>query len=290
MTGKLSNYLKTYRKRSGLSQAQLGVLLGSECRTRVSRYERGSRLPDLETLLAYEVIFGVPARDLFAGLYEEIERRTHERAMRLVQELAKDPPTPETRYRRASVERIYALPHEEVDWQGETHRIVALDPTSHGFGFVVFEGPATLIDWGHVHVAPGAYEKCVERIAGLIGRYVPGTVVTEDWESKESKRCIRVQRLLKEVAQFVEASGGNAVRFSWPDVKRTFFPDGTITKWEMAQMIALEFPELSYRLPSPRKLWMSEDDRMSIFDAVALALTFFYPEGGVLPSFDTFWY
>jgi hypothetical protein len=35
-------------------------------------------------------------------------------------------------------------------------------------------------------------------------------------------------------------------------------------------------PELAPRLSRFRKPWMSEDYRMSIFDAVALALTFFF--------------
>ena len=33
-----------------------------------------------------------------------------------------------------------------------------------------------------------------------------------------------------------------------------------------------QFPELAPRLPRFRKLWMSEDERMSIFDALSLAL------------------
>lgn len=287
MTGKLSNYLRTFRKRCGLSQAQLGMLLGGERVSQVSRYERGLRLPDLETVLAYEVVFGVHARELFAGLFEEIERRTHERARLLADELAQVPSTPEVEHRLEAVERIYCLPL--VDHPGgETKRIVAVDPTSHGFGFVVLEDPSTLIDWGHVHVEPDAHEKCMELIARIFTQYVPYAVVTEDWDNKESRRCVRVRKLLEEVARFVEDSDARAVRFSWPDVKKTFIPDGTITKQEMAQIIALEFPELSYRLPPPRKLWMSEDDRMSIFDAAALALTFYYPEGEVRPSLDKF--
>ena len=287
MTGKLSNYLRTYRKQSGLSQAQLGMLLGDERVSQVSRYERGLRLPDLETVLAYEAIFGVHARDLFAGLFEEIERRTHERARLLAEELAQVPSTPEVEHRREAVERIYSLPLGDHPG-GETKRIVALDPTSHGFGFVVLENPTTLIDWGHVQVEPDAHEKCMELIAQIITRYVPYAVVTEDWKSKESRRCARVRKLLEEVARFVEDSDARAVRFSWPDVKKTFSTDSTITKQEMAQKIALEFRELSYRLPPPRKLWMSEDDRMSIFDAAALALTYFHPEGEVMPSLDKF--
>jgi hypothetical protein len=34
-------------------------------------------------------------------------------------------------------------------------------------------------------------------------------------------------------------------------------------------------PELAPYRPPRRKLWMSEDDRMAIFDAAALAATFF---------------
>jgi hypothetical protein len=40
-------------------------------------------------------------------------------------------------------------------------------------------------------------------------------------------------------------------------------------------IIAKRFPEeLGSRLPPERKPWMSEDSRMNIFDAVALALVF----------------
>jgi len=48
-------------------------------------------------------------------------------------------------------------------------------------------------------------------------------------------------------------------------------PQGT--KQEMAEMLAIQFPdELASRLPKKRKPWESEDGRMDIFDAVALAL------------------
>ena len=33
------------------------------------RYERRARVPNLETLLAYECLFGAPTAELYAGLY-----------------------------------------------------------------------------------------------------------------------------------------------------------------------------------------------------------------------------
>jgi len=50
---------------------------------------------------------------------------------------------------------------------------------------------------------------------------------------------------------------------------------GAPNKQEIAGAIAKRFPELAPRLPRFRKPWMSEDYRMSIFDAVGLAITFF---------------
>lgn len=53
-------------------------------------------------------------------------------------------------------------------------------------------------------------------------------------------------------------------------MKRAF--PGTANKHDIAVAIADRFPELAPRLPRVRKPWMSEDYRMSIFDAVGLAL------------------
>jgi hypothetical protein len=43
--------------------------------------------------------------------------------------------------------------------------------------------------------------------------------------------------------------------------------------------IAKRFPELALRLPRFRKPWMSEDYRMSIFDAAGFALAFYSAQG-----------
>ncbi len=77
---KLDNYLKTYRKRAGISQQEMDYLLGTHGGTRTSRYERFKRTPSLETALTCEAIFHTPVRELFAGVYARAERRTILRA------------------------------------------------------------------------------------------------------------------------------------------------------------------------------------------------------------------
>ncbi|MEX2116819.1 MAG: helix-turn-helix transcriptional regulator, partial [Bacteroidota bacterium] len=86
-TKRLQNYLRTFRKRTGLSQDEIAFLLGCQSGSKVSRCERLRRVPNLETALAYEVIFRVPVRELFAGLFEKVERKTIRRVGQLARKL-----------------------------------------------------------------------------------------------------------------------------------------------------------------------------------------------------------
>lgn len=81
--GKLRNYLRTYRKRSGLSQQEVASIVARKHSAAVSHYEWGRRLPSLRTALALEVLFGVPVGQLFVGDLETIKRETEERLQKL---------------------------------------------------------------------------------------------------------------------------------------------------------------------------------------------------------------
>lgn len=59
-------------------------------RNKVSRHEHSARVPSIEALLAYEVIFGVPPRVPFAGTFEKVEHLTKERAEGLIAKLTVD--------------------------------------------------------------------------------------------------------------------------------------------------------------------------------------------------------
>lgn len=96
MSTKLPNYLRAYRKRAGFSQADLAFLLGCRSSAKVSRYERFSRQPNLQTVFIYEVVFQVPARVLFAGMFRDVERATMRRAQALVRKLKAAKPDPLT--------------------------------------------------------------------------------------------------------------------------------------------------------------------------------------------------
>lgn len=89
------NQLRVHRRRSGLSQQEVALVLGSEDRGAVSRYERGHHLPPLPVAIALEVLFVVPVTELFSGLREGISGVVEERLSKLEAELgarsARDP-------------------------------------------------------------------------------------------------------------------------------------------------------------------------------------------------------
>jgi DNA-binding XRE family transcriptional regulator len=85
---KLENYLKTYRKRAGISQKEMDYLLGVHVGSTTSRYEHFKRTPTLENALACEALFHAPVRELFAGVYVKARRRTIQRARTLRKRLA----------------------------------------------------------------------------------------------------------------------------------------------------------------------------------------------------------
>ncbi|MGO9010646.1 MAG: helix-turn-helix transcriptional regulator [Bryobacteraceae bacterium] len=68
----LGNYLRTHRKRSALSQQEIGRLIGYKNQWQVSRHERSRTAPPLFVALAYEAIFRVPAATLFTEMYATV--------------------------------------------------------------------------------------------------------------------------------------------------------------------------------------------------------------------------
>ncbi len=72
MAQRLQTYLRTYRKRSALTQDELSVLLGCESGVSVCQYERLNAQPSLETALACRAIFDVSVEGLFPGIYQKV--------------------------------------------------------------------------------------------------------------------------------------------------------------------------------------------------------------------------
>ena len=154
-------------------------------------------------------------------------------------------------------------------------RILGIAPTARGFGFAVLEGLDTLANWGVKAAKGNKNAQSLRKVENLFVQYSPDVVVLEDTSVKNSRRAPRIRRLHRLIASLAKRHALRIAVFTQEHVKFSIFPEGAGTKHEIAEIIADKFPdELATRLPPKRRPWMSEDSRMSIFDAMALILAF----------------
>jgi hypothetical protein len=152
-------------------------------------------------------------------------------------------------------------------------RVLAISPSTRGFGFAVLEGEQTLVDWGVKSVAGDKNAQCVAKVKEMLGHYRPDVMVLQDHSRKDSRRSIRIRTLSRQIVALASMQKVKLMLFSRGQVERLFAANGKGTKHTRAELLSARFPsELGYRLPPKRRPWMSEDYRMDIFDAVALAL------------------
>lgn len=66
-------YLRRERRKWGLTQRELAVLIGLKSRTQISRLEHGLCPPTARELLAFQLLFGMTAHQLFPRLAQAVE-------------------------------------------------------------------------------------------------------------------------------------------------------------------------------------------------------------------------
>jgi len=72
MENRLPNYIRAERRKTGLSQREIGLILGYVNEKSVSKHELHSSMPPLLIAIAYSVIFEKSAAHLFAGLQDGV--------------------------------------------------------------------------------------------------------------------------------------------------------------------------------------------------------------------------
>jgi Holliday junction resolvasome RuvABC endonuclease subunit len=150
-------------------------------------------------------------------------------------------------------------------------RILAIDPSTKGFGFALIEGKGRLIDWGVARLYSSSGEEFLARVETMIDRYRPSGIVVEDLSS--TRRGERAKRRIETAIGYARLREVHPSLASRGEVRACLGLGTHATKHETATRITEVFPELEMLLPPKRKPWMSEDERMNVFDAVGLALS-----------------
>jgi len=159
-----------------------------------------------------------------------------------------------------------------------THRhdsglVLAVRPTTRGFGWALFEGPLALADWGIVAARGDTSVRAMRRFEKLLNQYRPSAVVLEMSGPTRKGVSSRVRLLAKTIRGFAENRDIAVHLYTRSEISLAVAGDENATRHGVAKAVAAQLPILRHRMPPVRKPWMPEDDRQSLYDAAALGIT-----------------
>jgi DNA-binding XRE family transcriptional regulator len=85
----LPNYIRTHRKRTHLTQDEVAFLIGARSGAVVCRHERFRQTPNLQTIIAYEILFRTPVRTLCGGVNQKVQDKLIARIRLLIRKLTR---------------------------------------------------------------------------------------------------------------------------------------------------------------------------------------------------------
>lgn len=154
------------------------------------------------------------------------------------------------------------------------YRILAVDPMTRGFAYVIFEEPFYLAEFGFARIMEDKKLGAIAYFEKLLADFTPEAVVLEDTKAPGSRRHHRVRELIDALTALARERGIAVSLIARTAVVARFSSgEARATKQMIAETLVRHFPELRLKLPKPRKMWESEHEHMSIFDALALAVT-----------------
>ncbi|WP_417477280.1 hypothetical protein [Maricaulis sp.] len=130
----------------------------------------------------------------------------------------------------------------------------------------------------------GKNTRCLIKARDLIKRFQPDHVVMEDPNGAKARRGVRVCVLLARLDAEAVRHGVPVAKISRAQVYRQFSMFGVGSKDDIAAAVAAMLPQLAARLPKRRRIWESEHSAIGVFEAAALAITFYALDAGARRS------
>ena len=156
-----------------------------------------------------------------------------------------------------------------------TVRILAIAPTTRGFGYAVMEGPSSLIVFSNKSILKNKNARTLVWVEKFIRRYEPAVMVLPAVNAADTRRAKRIKQLHQRLIALATQHNLKVKLITGTKVRERLLGQIKGNKQSLAEMLAGLFPiELAPRLPPKRKVWKSEDPRMDIFDAAGLAVAF----------------
>ena len=167
--------------------------------------------------------------------------------------------------------------------KSKTNLVLSVKPFCRGFAFALFEDQQSPADWGVKDIRGKAKNALtLHAVKQVITQYHPDMLVLP----KPEARSDRIKKLISAIDDHAKKQGIPVHTVTRADIRAVFAADlpgagdaGRAffkpTRYQIAQAIANRFEFFAPQLPPPRRFYDSEDARMSLFDAVSAAVTFY---------------
>lgn len=145
-------------------------------------------------------------------------------------------------------------------------RVLSIAVASGKVGYALFVGQR-LTDWGTSRIAGLSPTVATRVMRTWLTNFQPGLIITEDLREGSRKGA----RSKAKTAAFAASARSDEELLDVSIERIQAFPN----KYDEAEALALEFPELEPYLPKRRRLWDTESPRTIVFEAFALAKSLF---------------
>lgn len=156
--------------------------------------------------------------------------------------------------------------------------VLTLYPNRFGVAYALFNSPTELIEYGIGNIQPVTNKKGVKKIKNYIEYYKPDIIITRNINDLKNKKSKRIGKLIDAICREARAQNLEVHSYTRTQIKETFKSFKATTKYQISQKIIEWFSELkAYEFPI-RKKWMAENYNAGVFDAVSLAIVYWYKE------------
>ncbi len=100
------NYIKAHRKNWGLTQRELGYIIGFDNNVRICHLERGKKRPTFNETIIFELLFDKAPGRMFPDIYRQITNELNDRLIPLEAHFRELERTQQT---QAIIQRLYEV-------------------------------------------------------------------------------------------------------------------------------------------------------------------------------------
>ena len=152
-------------------------------------------------------------------------------------------------------------------------RLMAVYPTTKGFGYLIIEDSQNIVNWGVVnHKHDGFLTK---KFLNSVKKYGVDVLITEHF-GKDSQRKFKAINRTMMFRRLARTHKLSVTSFSKEKVDVVFGSFGAYTKESRACVVASQISPLKKWCPPKRKAWQPEHHRMAVFDCAVLSLVYLY--------------